>query len=129
VLQDYIHAVEEAESRRDRLTREIGELMPSWSMAPVAASLQAMRGVAAVTVVAEVGAFRHFTDACQLMHLGQADILRRSRRSVRPSEGFRFCHDLPFLSHGLPGLPISSTCRVLSDIVRTRIFLDGLPIR
>jgi len=45
VLQDYIHAVEDAESRRDRLTRQIEELMPSWSMAPVATSLQAMRGL------------------------------------------------------------------------------------
>jgi transposase len=44
VLQDYIHAVEDAEVRRDRLTRQIEELMPSWSMAPVAAALQAMRG-------------------------------------------------------------------------------------
>jgi hypothetical protein len=35
VLQDYIHAVEEAEARRDRLTRQIEELLPSWSMAPV----------------------------------------------------------------------------------------------
>ena len=64
VLQDYIHAVEDAEVRRDRLTRQIEELMPSWSMAPVAAALQAMRGVAlvvAVTVVAEVGDFRRFS--------------------------------------------------------------------
>ena len=29
VLQDYIHAVEDAETRRDRLTRQIEELMPS----------------------------------------------------------------------------------------------------
>ena len=39
-------------------------------MAPVATSLQAMRGVAlvaAVTVVAEVGDFRRFTNARQLM--------------------------------------------------------------
>ena len=39
-------------------------------MAPVAAALQAMRGVAlvvAVTVVAEVGDFRRFTNARQLM--------------------------------------------------------------
>jgi len=60
VLQDYIHAVEDAEARRDRLTRQIEELLPSWSMAPVVKALQAMRGVAlvvAVTVVAEVGDF------------------------------------------------------------------------
>lgn len=70
VLQDYIHAVEDAEGRRDRLTRQIEELLPSWSMAPVATALQAMRGVAlvvAVTVVAEVGDFRRFTNARQLM--------------------------------------------------------------
>jgi len=44
--------------------------MPNWSMAPVVAALQAMRGVAlivAVTVVAEVGDFRRFTNARQLM--------------------------------------------------------------
>jgi hypothetical protein len=44
VLQDYIHAVEDAEARRDRLTRQIEELLPSWSMAPVVKALQAMRG-------------------------------------------------------------------------------------
>ncbi len=38
VLQDYIHTVEDAECRRDRLTRQIEELMPTWSMAPVARS-------------------------------------------------------------------------------------------
>jgi len=70
VLQDYIHAVQDSEVRRDRLTRQIEELLPTWSMAPVAAALQAMRGVAlvvAVTVVAEVGDFRRFTNARQLM--------------------------------------------------------------
>jgi hypothetical protein len=36
VLQDYIHAVEDAEARRDRLTRQIEEVLPNWSMAPVA---------------------------------------------------------------------------------------------
>jgi hypothetical protein len=48
VLQDYIHAVEDAQTRRDRLTRQIEEVLPSWSMAPVVAGLQAMRGVALV---------------------------------------------------------------------------------
>src|SRR6516225_4358776 len=36
VLQDYIHAVQDAEARLERLTRQIEELLPSWSMAPVA---------------------------------------------------------------------------------------------
>jgi hypothetical protein len=43
VLQDYIHAAQDAEARLDRLTRQIEELLPSWSMAPVVTALQAMR--------------------------------------------------------------------------------------
>ena len=74
-------------SRRDRLTRQIEELMPSWSMAPVAAALQAMRGVAlvvAVTVVAEVGDFRRFTNARQLMaYLGLVPSEHSSGSTVR----------------------------------------------
>jgi hypothetical protein len=31
VLQDYTHIVENAEARRDRLTRQIEEMLPSWS--------------------------------------------------------------------------------------------------
>ena len=63
VLQDYIHAVEDAKARLVRLERQITELLPAWSMAPVVEAVQAMRGVAlivAVTVVAEVGDFSRF---------------------------------------------------------------------
>jgi transposase len=87
VLQDYIHAVQDAEARRDRLTRQIEALLPSWSMAPVAAALQAMRGVAlvvAVTVVAEVGDFRRFANARQLMaYLGLVPSEHSSGSSTR----------------------------------------------
>lgn len=57
VLQDYIHAVEDAEARVERLVSQIEELLPAWSMRPVVEAVQAMRGVGlivAVTVVAEV---------------------------------------------------------------------------
>jgi transposase len=87
VLQDYIHAVQEAETRRERLTQQIEELLPNWSMAPVVAALQAMRGVAlivAVTVVAEVGDFRRFAKPRQLMaYLGLVPSEHSSGRSVR----------------------------------------------
>src|ERR1700746_3918696 len=87
VLQDYIHAVEDAEARRDRLTRQIEELVPSWPMAPVVRALQAMRGVAlvvAVTVVAEVGDFRRFANARQLMaYLGLVPSEHSSGASIR----------------------------------------------
>jgi len=87
VLQDYIHAVQEAETRRDRLTQQIEELLPNWSMAPVVAALQSMRGVAlvvAVTVVAEVGDFRRFVNPRQLMaYLGLVPSEHSSGSSIR----------------------------------------------
>ncbi len=70
VLQDYIHAVGDAEARVERLTRQIEDLVPQWSMAPVVEALQAMRGVAfivAVTVAAEIGDFSRFDNPRQLM--------------------------------------------------------------
>ena len=70
VLQDYIHAVTDAEARVERLLRQIEELAQDWSQAPVVAALQAMRGVAfivAVTLVAEVGDFSRFANPRQLM--------------------------------------------------------------
>jgi transposase len=87
VLQDYIHAVQDAETRRDRLTAQIQELLPNWSLAPTVVSLQAMRGVAlvaAVTVVAEVGDFRRFTNPRQLIaYLGLVPSEHSSGGSVR----------------------------------------------
>jgi len=70
VLQDYIHAVEDAEARVERLVAQIEHLLPNWSMRPVVEAVQAMRGVGlivAVTVVAEVGDFSRFENGRQLM--------------------------------------------------------------
>ncbi len=70
VLQDYIDAVADAEARIERLTGQIADLLPQWSLAPVVAAVQAMRGVGfkvAVTVVAEVGDFQRFDSPRQLM--------------------------------------------------------------
>jgi transposase len=60
VLQDYIHAVQRAEERVVRLTRQIEELAPSWSLAPVVQAFQAMRGVAFID-------FARFANPRQLM--------------------------------------------------------------
>jgi transposase len=70
VFQEHLHAIDDTEARRDRLTEQITELLSSWSMAPLVVALQAMRGVAllaAVTLVAEVGDFRRFANPRQLM--------------------------------------------------------------
>ena len=48
VLDDYIQAVEAAAARRDRLTTQIEAMLPDWTLAPVVAALQTMRGMALV---------------------------------------------------------------------------------
>src|SRR6516225_11115023 len=48
VLEDYIAAVEAGEARRDRLTAQIEAMLPDWTLAPVVAALQTMRGMALV---------------------------------------------------------------------------------
>ena len=87
VLQDHIHAVEDAEARRDALTAQIEALLPQWSMAPVVGALQAMRGVAmivAVTLAAEVGDLTRFQNPRQLMaYLGLVPSEHSSGESVR----------------------------------------------
>jgi transposase len=87
VLQDYIHAVQDAGAQLDPLMRQIEELLPNWSMAPGVTTLQAMRGitlVVAVTVVAEVGNFRRFAKARQLMaYLGLVPSEHSSGASIR----------------------------------------------
>src|SRR3954470_12398238 len=70
VLQEQLDVIDEAERRRDRLEAQLRELVPGWSLAPVVAALQAMRGVAflsAVVLAAEVGDFRRFANPRQLM--------------------------------------------------------------
>jgi transposase len=87
VLQDYIDAVADAEARVERLTGQIADLLPSWSLAPVVDAVQAMRGVGfivAVTVVAEVGDFQRFDNPRQLMaYLGLTPSEHSSGTSVR----------------------------------------------
>ena len=70
VLEDYIAAVEGAEARRDRLTAQIEAMLPDWTLAPVVAALQTMRGMAlvnAATLIAELGDLSRFANPRQLM--------------------------------------------------------------
>ena len=63
VLEVYIAAVEAAEARRDRLTAQIEAMLPDWTLAPVVAALQTMRGIAlvnAATLIAELGDLSRF---------------------------------------------------------------------
>jgi transposase len=87
VLPDYIDAVAHAEARVEHLTRQISDLLPTWSLAPVVEAVQAMRGVGflvAVTVVAEVGDLQRFDNPRQLMaYLGLTPSEHSSGASVR----------------------------------------------
>lgn len=70
VFQDQVDVITDAQARLERLDAQLAELVPSWSMAPVVAAYQALRGVSfivAVTFVSEVGDVRRFDNPRQLM--------------------------------------------------------------
>jgi transposase len=70
VMNDYREAVELATARVGRLTARLAERVAAWDRAPLVTALQALRGVdlvSAATLVAEVGDFRRFRTASELM--------------------------------------------------------------
>jgi len=87
VFQDAIDAIEDGAARLRRLEEQLLAIAPSWSMAPVVAAYQAMRGVSfivAVTFVAEIGDVRRFDSPRQLMaFLGLIPSERSTGETVR----------------------------------------------
>ena len=87
VLEDYIAAVEAAATRRDRLTAQIEAMLPEWTLAPVVAALQTMRGMAlvnAATLIAELGDLSRFGNPRQLMaYLGLVPSEQSSGTSIK----------------------------------------------
>jgi len=70
VFQDQIEAITAAEIRLVALEQQLREIIPTWTMAPVVAAYQALRGVSllvASTFVAEIGDVRRFATPQQLM--------------------------------------------------------------
>src|SRR5512135_786550 len=70
VMNDYHEAVEMATARVRRLSERLVERVAAWEKAPPVTALQALRGVdlvSAATLVAEVGDFRRFASASELM--------------------------------------------------------------
>jgi len=70
VLEEYLLAVDEAQTRLDRIKEMIEAHAPLWRLYSVVEALMAMRGfqlVAATTIVAELGDVRRFTHPGQLM--------------------------------------------------------------
>ena len=87
VLEDYIAAVEAAEARRNRLTAQIEAMLSDWTLAPVVAALQTMRGMAlvnAASLIAELGDLSRFANPRQLMaYLGLVPSEHSSGGSVK----------------------------------------------
>src|ERR1700730_7041683 len=87
VLEDYIAAVEAAAARRDRLTAQIEAMLPDWTLAPVVAALQTMRGMALVhsaTLIAQLGDLTRFANPRKLMaYLGRVPSEHSSGSSVK----------------------------------------------
>ncbi len=70
VLQEYIDAVKAASQRVADITAEMERVLPQWSLAPVVASLVALRGIdklAAMVLLAELGDLSRFDSPKQLM--------------------------------------------------------------
>ncbi len=87
VLQEFLLALRHAAERIRRLETMIKECLPSWSLGPVVAALQALRGVKlvnAVTIMAEIGDLRRFGSPRQLMgYLGLVPGERSTGDTVR----------------------------------------------
>jgi transposase len=63
VFQDQIEAINAAQVRLLTLEQQLRDIVPTWTIAPVVAAYQALRGVSflvAITLVAEVGDVRRF---------------------------------------------------------------------
>ena len=70
-FQEYIHAIDDAGERLERLTQSVLDALPGWKWAPVVRALMTLRGVqelTAMTLVAEVGDFSRFDTPRSLMH-------------------------------------------------------------
>src|SRR4051812_11074183 len=55
VLREYRQAIDDAETRLERLTQQVAEVVGSWSMAPVVEAYQSMRGARSAFTCALVG--------------------------------------------------------------------------
>ena len=87
VFQDHVEVINAAQVRLAALEQQLREIAPAWTMAPVVAAYQALRGVSflvAVAFVAEVGDVRRFATPQQLMaFLGLVPSERTAGDTVR----------------------------------------------
>jgi len=88
VFQEGIDAIEDSLQRLRRVEKQLGLIVPEWSMAPVVKAYQAMRGASflvAVTFAAEIGDVRRFDTPRQLTSfLGLVPAESSTGDTIRP---------------------------------------------
>jgi hypothetical protein len=72
-----VDVITDAQDRLDRLDAQLAELVPSWSMAPVVAAYQALRGAERMSKLADAVA-RETSGTCQESEAVQAELARLS---------------------------------------------------
>jgi transposase len=93
-FQEYIHAINDATDRLERLAKAVEDALPGWKWEPVARALMSLRGVqvlTAMTLVAEVGDFSRFNDPRSLMHFFGLTPSEHSSSDKRVQGGITRC--------------------------------------
>ena len=93
-FQEYIHAIDDASDRLDRLSAAVIAALDGWKWAPVVRALMSLRGVqelTAMTLVAEVGDFKRFDDPRSLMHFFGLTPSEHSSGGSRAQGGITQC--------------------------------------
>jgi transposase len=93
-FQEYLHAIDDAWERLQRLTQAVLDALPGWKWAPVVRALMSLRGVqelTGMTLVAEVGDFSRFEDPRSLMHFLGLTPSEHSSGGARTQGGITKC--------------------------------------
>lgn len=93
-FQEYLHAINDATERLERLTLAVGDALPGWKWEPVVRALMSLRGVqvlTAMTLLAEVGDFSRFDDPRSLMHFFGLTSSEHSSGGQRAQGGITKC--------------------------------------
>ena len=93
-FQEYIHAMDEATDRLERLSQAVEDALAGWKWEPVVRALMSLRGVqilTAMTLVAEVGDLSRFKDPRSLMHFFGLTPSEHSSSDKRVQGGITRC--------------------------------------
>jgi transposase len=93
-FQEYIHAIDDATERLQRLTQAVLDVLSGWKWEPVVRALMCLRGVqelTAMTLVAEVGDYSRFADPRSVMHFFGLTPSEHSSGGSRTQGGITKC--------------------------------------